>query len=107
MPSGLAVAAITTAGYAGILICPAGVGFVAKIGGLPMAFWDAHRAPVPRHAFGARRHRAGTEKWIRVRSFADIVRKTGARARYIRRPRSRTLTQRLVVGPDRPLIHES
>lgn len=39
MPTGLAVAAITTAGYAGILIGPAGVGFVAKIGGLPMAFW--------------------------------------------------------------------
>jgi hypothetical protein len=39
MPAGLAVAAITTAGYAGILIGPAGVGFVAKIGGLPMAFW--------------------------------------------------------------------
>ena len=39
MPVGLAVAAITTAGYAGILMGPAGVGFVAKIGGLPMAFW--------------------------------------------------------------------
>jgi hypothetical protein len=39
MPARLAVAAITTAGYAGILIGPAGVGFVAKIGGLPMAFW--------------------------------------------------------------------
>ncbi len=39
MPTGLAVAAITTAGYAGILIGPAGVGFVARIGGLPTAFW--------------------------------------------------------------------
>ncbi|MEY9222956.1 putative MFS family arabinose efflux permease [Bradyrhizobium ottawaense] len=39
MPTGLAVAAITTAGYAGILIGPAGVGFVARFGGLPMAFW--------------------------------------------------------------------
>jgi len=39
MPTGLAVAAITTAGYAGILIGPAGVGFVARIGGLPAAFW--------------------------------------------------------------------
>jgi hypothetical protein len=39
MPAGLAVAAITTAGYAGILIGPAGVGFVGRIGGLPMAFW--------------------------------------------------------------------
>jgi predicted MFS family arabinose efflux permease len=39
MPVGLAVAAITTAGYAGILIGPAGVGFVAKIAGLSVAFW--------------------------------------------------------------------
>lgn len=39
MPTGLAVAAITTAGYAGILIGPAGVGFVARVGGLPTAFW--------------------------------------------------------------------
>ena len=37
MPVGLAVAAITTAGYAGILVGPAGVGFVAKIAGLPAA----------------------------------------------------------------------
>ena len=39
MPVGLAVAAITTAGYAGILIGPAGVGFVAHLAGLPTAFW--------------------------------------------------------------------
>lgn len=39
MPTGLAVAAITTAGYAGILIGPAGVGFVARAVGLPVAFW--------------------------------------------------------------------
>ena len=39
MPTGLAVAAITTAGYAGVLLGPAGVGFVAQLGGLPMAFW--------------------------------------------------------------------
>jgi predicted MFS family arabinose efflux permease len=39
MPTGLAVAAITTAGYAGVLVGPAGVGFVARFGGLPMAFW--------------------------------------------------------------------
>jgi len=39
MPTGLAVAAITTAGYAGILIGPAGVGFVARLDGLPTAFW--------------------------------------------------------------------
>ena len=32
------VAAITTAGYAGILVGPAGVGFIAKLAGLPLAF---------------------------------------------------------------------
>jgi hypothetical protein len=39
MPAGLAVAAVTTAGYAGVLVGPAGVGFIAQIGGLPLAFW--------------------------------------------------------------------
>lgn len=39
MPSGLAVAAITTTGYAGVLVGPAGVGFVADHTGLPIAFW--------------------------------------------------------------------
>lgn len=39
MPSGLAVAAITTTGYAGILIGPAGLGFVAHLTGLKAAFW--------------------------------------------------------------------
>lgn len=39
MPSGLAVAAITTTGYAGVLVGPAGVGFVAKQVGLPVSFW--------------------------------------------------------------------
>ncbi|OSI62539.1 MFS transporter [Bradyrhizobium canariense] len=39
MPTGLAVAAITTAGYAGVLVGPAGVGFIARLGGLPVAFW--------------------------------------------------------------------
>ena len=39
MPAGLAVAAITTAGYAGILVGPAAVGFVASKAGLPVAFW--------------------------------------------------------------------
>lgn len=38
MPVGLAVAAITTTGYAGILVGPAGVGFVADLIGLPTAF---------------------------------------------------------------------
>ncbi|QNK01436.1 MFS transporter [Dyella telluris] len=38
MPAALAVAAITTTGYAGILLGPAGVGFVAKGVGLPIAF---------------------------------------------------------------------
>ncbi|WP_354226470.1 MFS transporter [Bradyrhizobium sp. F1.4.3] len=39
MPVGLAVAAITTAGYAGVLMGPAGIGFVAHVVGLPTAFW--------------------------------------------------------------------
>jgi len=39
MPSGLAVAAITTTGYAGILVGPAGMGFVAHGLGLTAAFW--------------------------------------------------------------------
>ena len=39
MPSALAVVAITTTGYAGNLVGPAGVGFVAKGVGLPGAFW--------------------------------------------------------------------
>ncbi len=39
MPSALAVVAITTTGYAGNLVGPAGVGFVAKGIGLPGAFW--------------------------------------------------------------------
>ena len=39
MPSSLAIAAITTTGYAGILLGPAVIGFVAKHVGLTMAFW--------------------------------------------------------------------
>jgi predicted MFS family arabinose efflux permease len=39
MPSALAIAAVTTTGYAGILVGPAGVGFVADLLGLPAAFW--------------------------------------------------------------------
>jgi predicted MFS family arabinose efflux permease len=39
MPAGLAVAAITTAGYAGVLVGPAAIGLVAKLAGLPVAFW--------------------------------------------------------------------
>ena len=38
MPAGLAIAAISTTGYAGILVGPAGVGFLAKLAGLPTAF---------------------------------------------------------------------
>lgn len=39
MPTGLAVASITTAGYAGVLVGPAGIGFIAHAVGLPAAFW--------------------------------------------------------------------
>jgi len=38
MPANLAVAAVTTLGYSGILVGPAGIGFVAHAAGLPMAF---------------------------------------------------------------------
>jgi predicted MFS family arabinose efflux permease len=39
MPPGLAVAAITTIGYLGILLGPAGIGLLASMVGLPAAFW--------------------------------------------------------------------
>ncbi|WP_395334759.1 MFS transporter [Novosphingobium sp. BL-8H] len=39
MPVGLAIAAVTTVGYAGSLAGPAGVGFAAQAIGLPGAFW--------------------------------------------------------------------
>ena len=39
MPAVLAVAALTTTGYAGILAGPAAVGFVSRNLGLPAAFW--------------------------------------------------------------------
>ncbi len=39
MPVGLAVAAITTTGYAGVLVGPAGIGFAAKHLSLPTTFW--------------------------------------------------------------------
>jgi predicted MFS family arabinose efflux permease len=39
MPPSLAIAAITTAGYAGILLGPAAIGFVADHIGLTLAFW--------------------------------------------------------------------
>ncbi|MEG8053120.1 MFS transporter [Sphingomonas aerolata] len=39
MPAGLAIAAVTTIGYAGILAGPAVIGFVAQGIGLPAAFW--------------------------------------------------------------------
>nr|WP_202412071.1 MFS transporter [Duganella fentianensis] len=39
MPAGLAIAAISTTAYAGILVGPACIGFIAKQVGLPQAFW--------------------------------------------------------------------
>jgi len=39
MPAGLAVAIISTTGYAGILLGPAVIGFVAQRTGLENAFW--------------------------------------------------------------------
>jgi predicted MFS family arabinose efflux permease len=39
MPKGLAVAALTTAGYSGMLAGPAVIGFLSKVSGLHNAFW--------------------------------------------------------------------
>jgi predicted MFS family arabinose efflux permease len=39
MPAGLAIAAVTSVGYAGVLAGPAGIGFAAQTIGLPGAFW--------------------------------------------------------------------
>ena len=39
MPSSLAIASVTTIGYAGILAGPAGIGFAAQAIGLPGAYW--------------------------------------------------------------------
>ncbi len=39
MPVGIAVAAVTTAGYAGVLLGPAAVGFIAREAGLAKAYW--------------------------------------------------------------------
>jgi predicted MFS family arabinose efflux permease len=39
MPAGLAIAAVTTTGYAGILLGPAAMGFVSHATSLPTAFW--------------------------------------------------------------------
>lgn len=39
MPPGIAIAAVTTTGYAGILLGPAGIGFVADASSLVTAFW--------------------------------------------------------------------
>lgn len=39
MPPALAVAAITMTGYAGVLLGPALIGYVASLVGLPMSFW--------------------------------------------------------------------
>lgn len=39
MPPALAISALTTLGYAGILVGPAAIGFLAKAVSLPTAFW--------------------------------------------------------------------
>lgn len=39
MPAGLAIAAVTTTGYAGVLAGPAAVGFISHATDLPTAFW--------------------------------------------------------------------
>jgi len=39
MPASLAIASVTTTGYAGILLGPTAIGFIAKHTSLPTAFW--------------------------------------------------------------------
>ena len=39
MPPGIAIAAVTTTGYAGILLGPAAIGFVSQATSLVAAFW--------------------------------------------------------------------
>ena len=39
MPASLAIASVTTTGYAGVLIGPAMIGFTADITSLSIAFW--------------------------------------------------------------------
>jgi hypothetical protein len=39
MPVELAVATVTTAGYTGVLLGPAALGFIAQKAGLTTAFW--------------------------------------------------------------------
>ncbi|ROT98570.1 MFS transporter [Histidinibacterium lentulum] len=39
MPAGMAIAAVTTTGYAGVLLGPAAIGGVAEATSLPFAFW--------------------------------------------------------------------
>jgi predicted MFS family arabinose efflux permease len=39
MPPALAIGAVTTTGYAGILVGPAAIGFIAQAVGLPASFW--------------------------------------------------------------------
>jgi MFS family permease len=63
MPSGLAVAALTTTGYAGTLLGPALIGLLSKHIGLPNAFWMlvALMVLVPFCAGVVTRHGASTK----------------------------------------------
>lgn len=57
MPVGLAIAAVTTTGYAGILLGPAAIGLVSHLTSLPTAFWllAVFGALVPLSAISATR----------------------------------------------------
>lgn len=65
MPVALAIGAITTLGYAGILAGPAGIGFVAQALGLPAAFWlvAALVCFVPLCATSATRHESEKQSY--------------------------------------------
>jgi hypothetical protein len=57
MPANVAVPAITTLGYGGILAGPAGIGFVAHAASLPVAFLGMAMLLVAV---------AGSVRWLRV-----------------------------------------
>ncbi len=62
MPPALAIGAITTTGYAGILVGPAGIGFVSDAVGLRTAFWmlAALMCLVPASAYAVTTKRHGS-----------------------------------------------
>jgi len=63
MPSALAVGAITTSGYAGILVGPVAIGFVSKAVGTACRLLDGRGIAVPSAVDRATRRRSA--RWLR------------------------------------------